>query len=84
MVSDMIDPLQHICHTVTGREATFMVVGSVGCFLHCAGSCALCLSGGTTLGMALYRSFQLVVSRLAPALITLSMPLFLCYGSSSL
>jgi hypothetical protein len=66
----MSDALIHICHSVTSHSAAMMMAGgAVGCFLHCAGTCALCLSGGSALSVAFFKLCAFIVRRLAPVLL---------------
>jgi len=77
----MAATLLHICHHIAGHRAAYMAAGgAVGCFLHCAGTCALCLSGGAALGAAFVKSCRMVASRLAPALFAFGASTFFSAG----
>jgi len=79
------EALSHICHAIRGNHAVLMVAGgTLGCFFHCVGTCALCLSGGTALGTTFYKLSQLLVRHIAPTLLILSMPSLLLTRSLSL
>lgn len=69
-----------ICHATLGHPPvlwSLMAGGVAGCVFHCVGTCALCLSGGTALGAAFFKSCRMIVSRLAPALMVFGSSLLL-------
>ena len=79
----MTAPFVHICHSLTGHPAALMMAGgTVGCVLHCVGTCALCLTGGTVAGASFYTASQMFISRLAPALLAFTTPILLLSRSS--
>lgn len=68
----MYNHLLRICHTTIQHGGPLMILGSVGCFVHCVGTCALCVSGGSVLGRAFAVTCQMAIRHVWPALISFS------------
>ncbi|MGB9151672.1 MAG: hypothetical protein WCD70_01125 [Alphaproteobacteria bacterium] len=66
----MLTHLIPICRAVHPHASLWPLVagGALGCVIHCAGVCALCVSGGTAAGTGFYKTSRLAAEHLLPAL----------------
>lgn len=64
----------HICHAVLHHEGyawPLMTGGFIGCTVHCASVCLLCVSSGAGVGIGFATACRDVARHLLPALIGL-------------
>lgn len=73
----------HICQSVGQHPHAYlslMAGGVAGCVLHCASVCALCLSGGATVGASFTKLSRFATQHFLPALINFGAIFLLSYA----